>query len=122
MKIKSQYPAIITKNPEKVIESLEKKGFSVVHVQEDILFKGNTDYVLEHVKGYNMDVVGCSTIAQDKQAIRVNVDSVAEAIEEYGEDGFKVFLGPEKNNYSISALLKNEDDLLIYLMEHIKKR
>ncbi|MDO4940568.1 MAG: hypothetical protein Q4E33_02625 [Erysipelotrichaceae bacterium] len=117
MKIKSQYPAIVTNDAEKVLNSLTKKGFKIVHTQKDILFDGNVEYVLKHTTGTKMDVVQAK-VDFEKQGLRLNVTDVEQAIKEFSEDGFKVIAGPQTNKYSISALMKDDDGLVIYIMQH----
>lgn len=120
MKIKSQYPAIITKDVDRILNSLTHKGFSIIHTQKDVLFEGSVVYVLKHTTGTKLDVIK-TNVEKEKQVLRINVDSVDEAIKVFAEDGFVVTVGPKTNDYSITALLKDPDGLEIFLMEHRKK-
>lgn len=120
MKIKSQYPAIVTNDVDKILNLLTHKGFRIIHTQKDVLFDGSIVYVLKHTTGTKLDVVKAN-VDKEKQVLRINVDSVEDAIKEFAEDGFVVDTGPKTNNYSTSALLKDPDGLSIFLMEHRKR-
>lgn len=120
MKITAFYPAILTKNADKIIEHQSKFGFSVIHERDDLFCPGDKEYVLENENGKRMDVVYVEELEKNCFMVRVNVDDFDEALNIYLNDGFTIFKGPSIDDCSKNVLLNCPDGELIMLMQHIK--
>lgn len=121
MKIKSLYPALITSKSEETIEFMKKSGFFIVHKRNDLFEPGETEYVLENTAGNRMDIVSVPSETTDSYAVRINVDNFEDALQSCIEDGFTVLKGPNTKYNSKNTLLRSQNNMLVFLMQHISE-
>jgi len=121
MKVKSLYPTIVSENIEKALDFYKGLGFTVKHT---VTTKANTHvYVLscDDAEFELMEKVEQLNITPGLYGIRMNVDSIDEALNELKEKGYEIVAGPIETPSGKNLLIKDGDGNNITLIQHIKK-
>ena len=117
--MKSFYPAVITKNVDDAIYTMEQLGFLVAHKQEGVIENGYTEYILENAEGFKCGIIS-SDEPEDISAVYVGTDNIEDAVKEYSDMGFSVYKDIHSTEFSKTAIMKSGFGLFVMLSEHIK--
>ncbi len=129
MKITTFNPQIITKNPEPIVKLFEELGFEVQHNPKNIGELNVRGIRMKDANGFHLDIGALEEdgpmdqqLAQDRVAMRMNVDDFDEAYELLKSRGFVNVYGDNIVNtpFSKSAVVISPSGFAINLVQHIK--
>ncbi len=123
MEIRYTSPSVFTNDGAKFIAQMEAIGFHVVHQKKDA---GGTNVTLTIMKDDNDHPI---TITENERfttpfsGVRMNVDNLAEALEEFKALGY-VNLQPNVTDTgsSYATLLRSPEGIFVSVAEHVKSK
>ncbi len=122
MKVTSFYPMYYANDLESTLKHFtEDLGFTVRHHLQQA--PGPNLYVLEN-NGYRVDVFNfISDEVRQKEgfyAIRINVDDIDEAINNYQSWGYKIIVPARSLTKTKFATMEDDNGSRVFLFQHIK--
>ena len=122
MIIKSVYPVLITRDVQKALDIFTETGFKVLHRIDGIFGSENVSYVLGNELNERVDII-YSKNEDDKErhSIRMNVDNLEDAIEQFAKYGYKTIHGPYENDSMKCVVLESSEHFTLMVVEHKRK-
>jgi len=122
---KSLYPIVVTKNLEKTLDFYTSiLDYSVKH--EVTRKDGGKVLVLENSKGLNVEIMtmpngGPLDSEQGLNGLRMNIEDLDEVVKTITRYGYEIIAGPIETETAKSLIVKDNNGVVITMMEHIKK-